>query len=74
MIHDENNVLTDDELVILRRSLKNSKCACLYIRNKHPRGFKLFSPYIKMDKIPKKVTKDSKKHKTGRKTRQKILE
>ena len=31
MIHDENNVLTDDELVIVRGLLKESKHACLYI-------------------------------------------
>ena len=39
MIHDENNVLTDDELVIVRDFLRTSKHACLYIRNEHPRGF-----------------------------------
>ena len=39
MIHDENNVLTDDELVIVRGQLKESKHACLYIRNEHPCGF-----------------------------------
>ena len=31
MIHDENDVLTDDELVVARNFLKNSKHACLYI-------------------------------------------
>ena len=42
IIHDENNVLTDDdELVIVRGLLKESKYACLYIRNEHPRGFKV---------------------------------
>ena len=40
MIHDKNNVLTDDELVVVRAFLKKLKHACLYIRNKHPRGFK----------------------------------
>ena len=39
MIHDENNVLTDDELVIVRDFLRTSKHVCLYIRNEHPRGF-----------------------------------
>ena len=39
LIHDENNVLTDDELIIVRDLLKESKHACLYIRNEHPRGF-----------------------------------
>ena len=39
MIHDENNVLPDYELVVVRGQLKNSKHACLYIRNEHPREF-----------------------------------
>ena len=37
IIHDENNVLTDDELVVVRDQLKNSKHARLNIRNEHPR-------------------------------------
>ena len=41
MIHDENDVLTDDELVVARKFLKKSKHACLYIQNEFPRGFKL---------------------------------
>ena len=41
MIHDENNVLTDDEFVIVRSLLKESKHACLYIRNEHPLKFKV---------------------------------
>ena len=41
IIHDENNVLTDDELVIVRGLLKESKHACLYIRNEHAPGFKV---------------------------------
>ena len=39
MIHDENDVLTDDELVVARNFLKKSKHGCLYIRNEFPRGF-----------------------------------
>ena len=39
MIHDENDVLTDDELVVVRHVLKRSRHACLYIRNEYPRGF-----------------------------------
>ena len=39
MIHDENNVLTDDVLVNIRGLLKESKHACLYIQNECPRGF-----------------------------------
>ena len=31
-IHDENDVLTDDELVVARTFFKKSKYACLYIR------------------------------------------
>ena len=33
MIHDENNVLLDDELVVVRSQLKKPKHACLYVRN-----------------------------------------
>ena len=40
MIHDENDVLTDDELVVAKKFLKKSKNACLYIRNEFPRGFR----------------------------------
>ena len=42
MIHDENDVLTDDELVVARNFLK-SKYACLYIQNEFPRGFRLLN-------------------------------
>ena len=42
MIHDEKNVLTDDELVAVR-DLKKSKHVCLYIRNEHPRRRKLLN-------------------------------
>ena len=38
MIHEENDVLTDDELVIARDFLKESKYAYIYIRNEFPRG------------------------------------
>ena len=40
MIHDENNVLTGDEMLIVRSLLNESKHECLYIENEHPRGFK----------------------------------
>ena len=43
MIHDENNVLTDDELVIVRDFLRMSKHACLYIQNGHSRGFNVLN-------------------------------
>ena len=43
MIHDENNMLTDDELVIVRGFLRTSKHACLYIRNEHLHQFKELS-------------------------------
>ena len=39
IIHHENNVLTNDELIIVRGLLKESKHTCLYIRKDHPRGF-----------------------------------
>ena len=37
MIHDENDVLANDELA--RTFLKKSNHACLYMRNELPRGF-----------------------------------
>ena len=43
MIHDESNVLTDDELVVVSDFLRNSNHARIYIRNEYPRGFKLLS-------------------------------
>ena len=33
LIHDENNVMTDVELVVVRDLLRKSKHACLYIQN-----------------------------------------
>ena len=41
MIHEENDVLTEDELVVAREFLKSKKYGCLYIRNEFPRGFRL---------------------------------
>ena len=43
MIHGENNVPADDELVIVRDFLLTSKHACLYKRNEHPRQFKVLN-------------------------------
>ena len=43
MIHDENNVLTDDELVVVRNFLRTSKQTCVYIRNEPCRGFKVLN-------------------------------
>ena len=42
-IHDENDVLTDDELVVARKFFKKSEYACLYIQNEFPRRFKLLN-------------------------------
>ena len=39
MIHDEGDVLTDDELVVARNVFKMSEHACLHIRKKFPHGF-----------------------------------
>ena len=41
-IHEENDVLTNDELIVVKEHLKNAKQACLYIQNEYPRGFNLF--------------------------------
>ena len=38
-INEENDVLTDNELVVARGLLKESRYACLYIRNEYSRGF-----------------------------------
>ena len=43
VIHDENDVLTDDELVVVRGLLRKSKHAFLYIQNEYPRGFRLLN-------------------------------
>ena len=42
-IHEENDVLTDDELVVARGRLRESRYGCLYIQNEYPRGFKLLN-------------------------------
>ena len=42
-IHEENDVLTDDELVVARGLLKESRYGCLYMRNEYPRGFRLLN-------------------------------
>ena len=42
-IHDENDVLTDKELIVARDFLRSKKYACLYIQNEFPRGFKLLN-------------------------------
>ena len=43
MIHDENDVSTDDELVVARKFKKKSKHACLYMRNEFLGGFRLLN-------------------------------
>ena len=47
MIHYESNVLTYDELVVVRDFLRKLKHACLYIRNEHPRNFKIVGLHLK---------------------------
>ena len=42
-IHEENDVLTDNKLVVARAFLKRSKYACLYIQNEFPYGFRLLN-------------------------------
>ena len=43
MIHDENNVLTDDGLVVVTDFSRTSKHACLYIPNENPREFNVLN-------------------------------
>ena len=40
--HEENDVLTNEELIVVKEHLKNVKQTCLYIRNKYPRVFNIF--------------------------------
>ena len=42
-MHEENDELTDDEFVVARRLLRESRYGCLYIRNEHPRGSRLLN-------------------------------
>ena len=42
-IHNENDVLTDDELSVVRGVLRKSKHACLCIKNEYPRRFRLLN-------------------------------
>ena len=42
-IHQENDVLTDDELVDARGLLRESRYGCLYIQNEYSRGFRLLN-------------------------------
>ena len=43
MILNENDVLTDDELVVTRNFFTKSKDPCLYIQNEFPCGFRLLN-------------------------------
>ena len=43
MIRNENDVLTNDELVVARNFLRKSKHACLYIQNEFSCRFKLLN-------------------------------
>ena len=40
-IHDENNVLTDDELVVARDFLRESRYGSLYIQTEYPFRFRM---------------------------------
>ena len=42
-IHDENDVLAENELVVARGLLRESRYGCLYIRNEYPREFRLLN-------------------------------
>ena len=57
-IHDEKDVLADDELFVARNFLKKSKHVCLYIRKEFRRGFC----------VKQKMTEEEKKNNNTRKT------
>ena len=42
-IHDKNDVLTDEELVVARNFLRESRYGNLYIQNEFPRRFELLN-------------------------------
>ena len=42
-INVENDVLMDDELVVARDLLRESRYGCLYIQNEYRRGFRLLN-------------------------------
>ena len=42
-IHDENNVLTDDELVVARDFLRESRYGSLYIQTEYPFRFRMLN-------------------------------
>ena len=70
-IHEENEVLTNDELIAVKEHLKNVKQACLYIRNEYRRGFNLFKQKMSEDRVTKQ--KDPKRQATGRKGHEKYM-
>ena len=41
--YPNDELMTDDELVVARNFFKKLKHACLYIQNKFPRGFRLLN-------------------------------
>ena len=47
MMHEENNMLMDDELVVVRDLLRKLKHPCLYIPNEHPYKFRVLVLHIK---------------------------
>ena len=42
-IHDKNDVLTDEKLVVARNFLRESRYGSLYIQNEFPRRFELLN-------------------------------
>ena len=46
MIHGENNVLIDNELVIVKDFFRTLKHACLYIQIEHPCQVKVLSQVL----------------------------
>ena len=42
-IHEENDLLNDNDIIVVRKFFKKSKSECLYMRNEYPRGFELLN-------------------------------
>ena len=62
MIHNENNVLTNDELIIVRDFWRPWKHTCLYIRNEYPRKFRVLNHVWGDDFMVKWLQLDSNSH------------
>ena len=55
LIHQENDVLTNEELPIVKDRLKKSKHGCFFIRIEYPQGWVIINGESNKGKNPKRV-------------------